>query len=151
MFTVGCPSWCQFIISNFSAIEIEMIQSQCSYRYIGLFYRFFHCKFISYIGTLGVIFICLFLCGYKHRFPLTVIQNSCDKRCLCPFCFFSVGSYFYTSKIFLLGFKFHILRNDLRRCITVHSSAFIDFFLKSLILSNFQFPGILAHISLITF
>ena len=100
-------------------------------RYKSFFYRFFNCKLISYIGTFGIVLICLFLSGYKHCFPFSVIQNSCDKGCLRPFCFFSVGGCFYTDKIFLLGFQFHILRKDLCRCITVYSAAFIDLFLKS--------------------
>ena len=151
MFPVGSPSRCQFILSNFSAINIKMIQSQCSYRHKSFFYRFFNCKLISYIGTFGIVLICLFLCRYKHCFPFSVIQNSCDKGCLRPLCLFSVGGCFYTGKIFLLGFQFHILRKDLCRCITVYPSTFVDLFLKSFILCNFQLPGILNYISLITF
>ena len=151
MLAVGCPARCKLIVSNLLSIQIEVVKSQCSYRYECLFYRLCNCELTSYVGSFGIVLVSLFLSGYKHCFPLFIVHDSCDKSCLCPVCFFPCCSYFYTGKIFLLGFQLYVLRLNLRRCIAVYFSALIDLFCKSCIFCDLQLTGLLDYISLVTF
>lgn len=151
MLAIGCPAWCKLIVSYLLSIEIEIIKSKCSYRYECFFYRLRYCELASYISSFGIILVILFLSRYEHSFPLFIVHNSCNKRCLCPVGFFPCSSYFYTGKIFLLGFRLHVIRLDLCRCIAFYLTALIYLLIKSRVFCNFQLIRLLNHISLVTF
>ena len=161
MSSIGCPSRCHLVLTNFFAIQVKLIQAKGCGKGIGFFYIFFDFKGSSYIGSFGNVLIGIVsFGGYKRSFPcwcafLPLTIFSCKgsyKRCgFAPVRFFLTITGFCTDKIALAALQRSTFCINMCRFLRLCFSAVIDQICKISVFCNLKFVGFLFYIFLIAY